>query len=81
MPVEMDFSRDIPPGTQPSCEDALTDCEFLLYLGKKERDIRLTVATYLFSNMMRVPYFRPTPFERAPKSPLARLFWKSRGLK
>jgi hypothetical protein len=39
------------------------------------------ISTYFFVNTMRVPNFRPTPFEKLPNSTLARLFWKSRGLK
>ncbi|SRR5258705_9385318 len=36
---------------------------------------------YFFEITMRVPNCRPTPFEKLPNSSLARLFWKSRGLK
>jgi hypothetical protein len=36
---------------------------------------------YFFTNVMRVPNFLPTPLEKAPKLSLARLFWKSLGLK
>jgi hypothetical protein len=36
---------------------------------------------YFFENERRVPYILPTPFEKPPKLLLARLFWKSRGLK
>jgi hypothetical protein len=38
-------------------------------------------AHLLFTNVILVPNFRPTPFEKPPKPSLARLFWKSRGLK
>ena len=36
---------------------------------------------YFFTNVIRDPNFLPTPFENPPKPSLARLFWKSRGLK
>src|SRR5258705_10027663 len=39
------------------------------------------MSTYFFENTMREPNCRPTPFEKLPNSSLARLFWKSRGLK
>jgi len=34
-----------------------------------------------FENDIREPNFTPTPFVNAPKLSLARLFWKSLGLK
>src|SRR5258705_5836860 len=56
----------------------------MMFSGLMSRCVRKTggrTTSYFFEIDIRVPNFRPTPFEKLPKLSLARLFWKSRGLK
>src|SRR5215813_495330 len=62
-------------------ENQREHCLILAPSHKSILDPLWTARAYFFESDIRVPYILATPFEKEPKLSLARLFWKSRGLK